>query len=292
MAMPLPARPAPAAAAAPTGFGGLRARLISAAVGIPIVLAAVLGGWQSTAALAGVVAVAIGWESAKLTGATGLIRWAMVALPLACAAIGIGAAAEAAPLLVGALAISAGLAVISLGGFGRRGARTAALGTAIALYFGALLAFAPATVAVAGGGPAVLAFALLVSFAVDTAAYFGGHAFGRRKLAPSISPSKTWEGAIVGLFAGALAGLALAVLLPAIPGGESVAFGAAAGAGLGLAIGVVAILGDLLESWFKRRVGAKDASRLIPGHGGVMDRLDSLAPNLAVVYLAAVWLNG
>jgi len=290
--MPLPARPAPAAPAGSTRAGTLRARLISAAIGIPIVFTAVILSWQSTAALAATAAVAVGWESARLTGARGIARWATIGLPLACVTAGIGFASGAQWLLSAALVGAAVLIAGSLGGLGARGVRIAVAGTLVALYFGALLAFAPATRGSESGGPAVLAFALLVSFSVDTSAYFGGRAFGRRKLAPSISPGKTWEGALMGLAAGSAAGAALAILLPLVAGDGRMNFGAATGAGLGLVIAAVAVAGDLLESWFKRKVGAKDASGLIPGHGGVMDRLDSLAPNLAVVYYAAAWLNG
>ena len=128
----------------------------------------------------------------------------------------------------------------------------------------------------------VLAF--LVTFATDTSAYVVGRAVGRRKLAPSISPGKTWEGAVGGLFGAAAAAVALVALLDGI---EDRVLPAVV---LGLAIGTVAQAGDLLESKVKRMADAKDSGRLIPGHGGLFDRLDSLVPVFPLVYYASrVW---
>lgn len=128
------------------------------------------------------------------------------------------------------------------------------------------------------------ALAFLVTFATDTSAYAVGRAVGRRKLAPSISPGKTWEGALGGLIGAAAAAAALVALLDGI---ESLILPAIA---LGLGISVVAQAGDLLESKVKRMAGAKDSGRLIPGHGGLFDRLDSLVPVFPLVYFASrVW---
>ena len=125
----------------------------------------------------------------------------------------------------------------------------------------------------------VLAF--LVTFATDTTAYAVGRAAGRRKLAPSISPGKTWEGAVGGLFGAAAAAVALVALLDGI---EDRVLPAVV---LGLAIGILAQAGDLLESKVKRMADAKDSGRLIPGHGGLLDRLDSLVPVFPLVYYAS-----
>jgi phosphatidate cytidylyltransferase len=112
--------------------------------------------------------------------------------------------------------------------------------------------------------------AILLLFAVvwttDIFGYFAGRAFGGPKLCPAISPKKTWSGA----FAGTLGATIVAVLLAGYFG----TFNKVAIACIALLLSVMAQLGDLLESWVKRRFGAKDASQLIPGHGGVMDRLD------------------
>ena len=125
----------------------------------------------------------------------------------------------------------------------------------------------------------VLAF--LVTFATDTSAYAVGRAVGRRKLAPSISPGKTWEGAVGGLLGAAAAAAALVALLDGI---EDRVLPALV---LGLAIGTLAQAGDLLESKVKRMADAKDSGRLIPGHGGLLDRLDSLVPVFPLVYYAS-----
>ena len=116
-----------------------------------------------------------------------------------------------------------------------------------------------------------LALALLVVLMVvsDSAQYYTGRTFGRHKLAPFVSPAKTVEGAIGGLVATSIAG---ALLVPRwIPSAPPAAFGAA----LGLVLAVVGMIGDLFESSLKRSAGVKDSSTLIPGHGGVLDRIDS-----------------
>ena len=110
----------------------------------------------------------------------------------------------------------------------------------------------------------VLLFAIV--WTTDILGYFAGRAIGGPKLLPAISPKKTWSGAI----AGTLGAMIVAVLVAGFFG----SFNRAALAVIALLLSVVAQLGDLLESWVKRQFGAKDASQLIPGHGGVMDRLD------------------
>lgn len=131
-------------------------------------------------------------------------------------------------------------------------------------------------------GTGTLLAVLAVVWIADTAAYFAGRAFGRRKLAPAISPGKTWEGAGGALIAGAVFAAALA----AGSGAES----AFAGRWLSITLAVtvlvvVSIVGDLYESALKRRAGAKDSGSLLPGHGGVLDRVDSLLAALPVAAL-------
>ena len=119
----------------------------------------------------------------------------------------------------------------------------------------------------AGDPPVWLFLAVLPTWAADVAAYLVGSTIGGRKLAPLISPGKTLEGTIAGFAAGALVVLAVAATfgLPRVP---------AAIAALG--IGPVGLAGDLLESYVKRRAGVKDSGTILPGHGGVLDRVDSL----------------
>lgn len=162
--------------------------------------------------------------------------------------------------------------------------RTKALLVGIAaLYFGIALAHAAPLAAESDGRRWVL-LAILGTFAVDTGAYFVGRAFGRHKLAPKISPKKTWEG----VFGGIAAAIGAVIALGAILDLPIAVWQAAL---LGLALTVAAVLGDLFESWLKRKANVKDSGRIIPGHGGILDRIDSLAPNLVVVYWAVQLLE-
>jgi phosphatidate cytidylyltransferase len=130
-------------------------------------------------------------------------------------------------------------------------------------------------------GLANVLFPVLVVISSDIGAYIAGRLFGGRKLAPAISPGKTISGAIGGLVTATLAGMAVAAW--ASPAGQD--GNLARAAILAVLFGIVAQAGDLAESWLKRRVGAKDSSHLIPGHGGLMDRFDAL---MAVAPLAAL----
>lgn len=124
-------------------------------------------------------------------------------------------------------------------------------------------------------GAVYLWLAFVGTWASDTFAYFVGSKFGRHKLAPAISPAKTWEGTI-----GGVAGSVLGTGLLGAACGLSIVHSAA----IGLLIGVVAPLGDLAESVIKRYTGVKDSGRLLPGHGGVLDRFDSVMFAAPVVY--------
>ncbi|WP_028696806.1 phosphatidate cytidylyltransferase [Pseudomonas cremoricolorata] len=131
----------------------------------------------------------------------------------------------------------------------------------------------------------ILAVMLLV-WAADIGAYFSGRAFGKRKLAPQVSPGKSWEGVYGGLAVSLLITLGVALYRDWSVG--SLLLGL-----LGAAVVVMAsVVGDLTESMFKRREGIKDSSNLLPGHGGVLDRIDSLTaaiPMFAVLLWAAEW---
>lgn len=139
-------------------------------------------------------------------------------------------------------------------------------------------------------GALVLGAVLVVIF-TDTGAYFAGRRFGRHKIAPSISPSKSWEGLVGGMIAaGIVGGLMLGTIVAAVShlSADPVNFHWGAflvGFGSGAALAVAAQAGDFLESWLKRQAGVKDSSRLIPGHGGVLDRVDGL---LAVAFILSL----
>ena len=119
----------------------------------------------------------------------------------------------------------------------------------------------------AAHGPDIVFLLLLLVIGADIGAFFAGRSFGRRKLAPRVSPGKTWEGAIGGLAAVALVAWAGAAYL-GLPIGAGVAFGCA--------VGIFSIVGDLTESMFKRAAGLKDSGTVLPGHGGMLDRIDSV----------------
>jgi phosphatidate cytidylyltransferase len=130
----------------------------------------------------------------------------------------------------------------------------------------------------AEGGRSWVLLGFLATFAVDTGAYATGKLLGRHKMAPKISPHKTWEGAAGGYAAGAGAVFALnAAFDTGVSATTIVPFAALAPA--------AAMAGDLFESWMKRRMGVKDASGLLPGHGGLLDRLDSILFVLPLLYV-------
>lgn len=129
--------------------------------------------------------------------------------------------------------------------------------------------------------------ALAVAWIADTAAYFAGRRWGRRKLAPSISPGKTWEGAAGGLIGAAAYAMILSILFAGMQGTRMAAFlGAAA------LLVVVSVVGDLFESAVKRQAGVKDSGSILPGHGGMLDRIDSATAVLPVAALLVPWLKG
>lgn len=254
----------PKALAAPALAGrwsDLGLRVASAAVLAPI---AVLALWHGGLVWAGVIALALlalGVEWAALTGAS--VVWLPAALVLMLgAALGFGwwlgfVVLAVAMLLVGAQSgwfAAAGLPYAGIGG--------------LAMVW---LRLTPAA------GLRDTVFLVAVIWATDTGAYLVGRVLGGPKLAPLISPGKTWSGAWGGLAAAAAAGFVLA-------GGEARALPAA------LALSVAAQGGDLLESAIKRRLGVKDSGRTIPGHGGLFDRVDGflLAGPLAAMLALSV----
>ncbi|MCS5696118.1 phosphatidate cytidylyltransferase [Desulfofundulus thermocisternus] len=121
-----------------------------------------------------------------------------------------------------------------------------------------------------------LTFTLVGTWSSDTVAYFVGKSWGRRQLAPALSPSKTVEGALGSIVGSILAAVAFIIIYPFLPRGLLLL--------LGLLLGVAAILGDLVESAFKRQAGVKDAGDIIPGHGGILDRFDSMLFTAPLVY--------
>jgi phosphatidate cytidylyltransferase len=160
----------------------------------------------------------------------------------------------------------------------------------VATLFAGWLALLPTGIALARivsiGGPRpgavwFLVLLLLVS-AADIGAYFAGRRFGRIKLAPQISPGKTWEGVVGG---------ALLVALVALVGASFLDLPAAGVVGLSGVVFVASVVGDLTESLYKRSVGIKDSGAVLPGHGGLLDRIDSLLAATPFYALGLVWLG-
>lgn len=148
-----------------------------------------------------------------------------------------------------------------------------------------LLTLLPAFVSVVAlwsAGPRYLVILLLLVSGADIGAYFAGRAFGRHKLAPQVSPGKTWEGVAGGV---AVAAAVAAVVWRWLPV-DAVPFIL-----IGMVISLVSVVGDLSESLFKRQAGLKDSGTLFPGHGGLLDRVDSLSAAAPVFWLSLHWLK-
>ena len=269
-------------------------RVLASVVLAPTVIVAAYVGGAALAGLLGIVAALAAWEVGRIAAARD-VRMLSVGIAIA-AAIPLLVQAHhirvyTLPLSVAAVALVALLgAAIFVRGVDGRPLTAVAVTVFAALYTGGTLAFAyglryhrftvPTEPA---AGTALLFLPIILTWASDIGAYFVGRAVGRRKLIPAVSPGKTVEGALGGVLATVLAAWLYVefVLEPFAHLGMRplgiVLFG--------VAISVAAQFGDLAESLLKREAGVKDSSRLIPGHGGVLDRLDSLFFVLPVAYL-------
>ncbi|MCS6854393.1 MAG: phosphatidate cytidylyltransferase [Elioraea sp.] len=279
--------------ARPRRFADLRVRLASALVLGPLALAAIWFGSPWFAVLVGAASAILAWEWVHLCG----LR--LRALPGAA----VGASLLAASVCAGVHLWQGALVALVLGTvlawlLVERVALTAAQHrdavwlAAGVVYIGAAAVGLVWLRADGAAGRANVLFVVLVVWASDIGAYLAGRLLGGPRLAPRISPNKTWAGAAGGLVSALLVGLAVAWILVGL--GSPVAAGAVA-----LAVGAAAQAGDLFESWIKRRFMVKDSSRLIPGHGGLLDRADGLlaaAPVAAALSLATgegkvLWLT-
>ena len=246
----------------PVRFADLGKRLASGVVLAAIALLQLWAGGGWAAAFLIVVLTLMLWEYHRMvTGSEAPTAPALVVAVAAGAAALVATAIWGPPRGLPVLAVGA-LAVLAASGQWR-GWLTAGF-LYMTLAMGALLVFRHRELE----GVLLILWLVLVVVAADVGAYFVGRRVGGRKLWPAVSPGKTWSGAFGGLAAAGLVGCVFAWL---VVGWHPLRIGL-----LSLGIAVFSQFGDLLESFVKRRFGVKDASRLIPGHGGVMDRLDGV----------------
>ncbi|MFN2567866.1 MAG: phosphatidate cytidylyltransferase [Gemmatimonadaceae bacterium] len=292
----------------------LTRRVLSAVIAAPLGIWAVLAGDWPLAALLAVASALAAWEFFRVARAAGSNPFADVGMalagliPLAVHAHFLDLYTVRSPLAAAVLlALLAGS--IWARGVGGRPLTAAAVTVLGVLYTGGLLSFGyalryhdtvrfydalPASsrpqlagIGIAPGGMLLLT-PVLLTWASDIGAYFVGRTVGGRKLIPAVSPGKTVSGAVGGLLASiAVAWVAGRVLLPRF---AQLAFSPVGVIVFGAVISVAAQVGDLFESLLKREAGVKNSSSLIPGHGGVLDRLDSLFFALPTAYLLADWL--
>lgn len=279
----------------------MRTRTLSAAVYAAVFVAVLArGGWAWAGLVAAIAAVGT-LEFYHLARAGG--RWPTLAVGAAMApamalAIAAGSDAHGAPMPWPGAVLALGVIAAFVAQIARPADRRAlddwAVTLAAPVYLGGLLGHLIALRGLPDGhGLAWSALALALVWGNDSAAYLGGRAFGRRPFFPSLSPRKTVEGGLAGLAASVGIGWAAPALAGAVGGGLAplASVSPLATAGVGLVVGVVGPAGDLAESFLKRQVGAKDSGGWIPGHGGILDRVDSIAFAAPVLYYVASWLT-
>ena len=276
----------------------LAKRIISALIAAPVALIMIYLGGLPLATFLAAVSAGCAWEFYRIAAAGGVEPLDPVGIPLAgavplaayAAGIGLYRPSLVVPAVVMLIILAA---VIWTRGPQRRPLGAASLTVMGILYTGGLLSFGYALrehpYAVGDrAGTALVAFPLVLTWASDIGAFFVGRAVGGPKLIPSVSPGKTISGALGGLATTVLVSWLyvrfalrpVALLTMTIP--ATILFGAL--------ISVAAQVGDLAESLLKREANVKDSSHLIPGHGGLLDRLDSLLFVLPVAYLLFGWL--
>jgi phosphatidate cytidylyltransferase len=255
----------------------LKLRVLSGLVMMGIALGALWLGGLAFWGLAAMMAVLMAIEWSQMAKASRWQTWLSGAL---VAGLMVSALSFADPALVGQFPDRLVAQMVDLTGISA--ILLAVITLRARLGAGVLYAALPAAALIfirqqPGQGLMLAIWTLAIVWATDIGAFFAGRAIGGPKLAPKVSPNKTWAGLVGGMAAAAIVGAAVAwaARLPA--------FCWAAGAPLAVA----AQLGDLFESWLKRRSGVKDSGRLLPGHGGVLDRLDGVVP-VAMLVAAGV----
>ena len=271
----------------------LNLRLVTAAIGLPILgLVLYLGFWTVGAAAIAVAAL-VGIETRDMAhGSAGEFRSRIVFFIIGgmvpATALFVAATSDSADVeRVGAVFGILALVLLVEMAITSRFRHIEFVRRNIVLSYGAFVAVAIGTlpfIVSLSNGRELLTFCILVVFASDSGAYFVGRRFGARKLAPSVSPGKTWEGLVGGVISAVIAAWLLGELLSLDYSTLRILF-------VGLLIAVIGSVGDLGESWIKRLAGVKDSGVIVPGHGGIMDRLDALAPNFMLIYFVDQWLG-
>jgi phosphatidate cytidylyltransferase len=261
----------------------MKTRILSALVMLPLLLLVFIGGWALWIACLLASATAL-WEFFRSFEASG-VRPSRAAAAFALLSLyGLGAfAPESGRLYMLWFALVVFLSFLSLFRAGRRELADGAA-TMTGIFYVCFFSFHVVLMDQARACRPMIWLIFLTAFGTDIMAYFTGLALGRHKLCPEISPKKTVEGAVGGLlgsvlFCGLFGYFALPDLLP-----HCLILGALGGA--------LSQIGDLTASIFKRKLGVKDYGRLIPGHGGVLDRLDSVLFTAPLVYYYAMALSG
>lgn len=269
----------------------LKLRLISAAVGLPLLGLTLFFGFWPVSIVAIAVAAVVGLETQQMAfgkstsvaskGGAALVGVIIAGLGVFGAALGelkidYSSADMAERMVVVILVVLVAEFLIT-----SRFTRFQALSRRkLVISYGVIVVLAVTLLSFivsSGNGRELLAYGILVVFAADSGAYFVGRSIGRRRMTPNVSPGKTWEGFAGGLVAAVVASLLLSNLL-------SLDFSIAKIVAIGLTIAALGVVGDLTESWVKRLADVKDSGDIIPGHGGILDRLDALAPTFVLIY--------
>lgn len=261
--------------------GTMLTRTLTAVVGAPLLIWVVWVGGYPFAALATAAAGVGAWELCRMARGWGQPPYAVVAIALAAivAASGHLIPAPESGLFTPLAILLGGIgALILLNGYRARGRFGSMLSTvAISLFIGGALFMATSVRNAPDDGRWMILLLIAITFATDTGAYLVGKAIGRHKMAPRVSPNKTWEGAAGGLLAAGATGV---IFIWVVSEFQPVIWDLIAMFAVGAVLGVTGQFGDLFISRLKRRAGFDDSGFIVPGHGGLLDRLDSLSFNL------------
>ncbi len=273
----------------------LRLRVITAIVLVALMIVAAL--YLPTAvfgALSGVFVLIAAWELASLAGVTNPVaRWSYLVL-IAVTGVAVWQWLQKFPQMVGVLMSLAAAwwvwALVDL--LWHADMRAGLFATTTRKLIAGVVVLLPAWLALvivhdrAVGGPVMAIYLMALVWAADTGAYFAGRAFGKHKVAPAISPGKSWEGV-----AGGLVLVAILTAVVALTWQSPVRHDAGIWVSIAIVAALFSVLGDLTESRLKRAAGVKDSGTIFPGHGGVLDRIDAYTAAAPVFLLGWTWMK-